>query len=121
MVLDLEKSLGRGCGITCDNFFALLELTKELAKKQNSAWYYTRQIRKKIPRVMLPSKSRKVNSSLLLYSRDDNSMFHEKISLLYFCLVNITIIQLALHNMVNQIIFRITTNLRVPLIERTRC
>ena len=40
VVLELAKDLGHGYGVTCDNFFTLLELAKELTKqKQNFAWY----------------------------------------------------------------------------------
>ena len=70
VVLDLVKDLGQGYGVTCDNFFTSLELAKELAKQDKTLLGTIKQIRKEVPRTMLPSKSREVNSSLFLSSRD---------------------------------------------------
>ena len=70
LVLDLVKGLSQGYEVTCDNFFILLKLAKELAKQDKTLLGTVRQIRKKVPRTMLPSKSREVNSSLFLFSRD---------------------------------------------------
>ena len=74
MVLDLIKGLGQGYGITCDNFFTSLKLAKELAKHHKTLLVTVRQIRKEVPRAMLPSKSREVNSSLFLFSTDATMM-----------------------------------------------
>ena len=70
VVLDLVKGLGQGYGVTYDNFITSLELAKELAKQNKTLLGTIRQIRKGVPKVMLPSKSREVNSSLFLFSRD---------------------------------------------------
>ena len=70
MVLDLVKGLGQGYGVTCDNFFTSLELAKKLAKQNKILLGTMRQIRKEVPKIMLPSKSREVNSSLFLLLRD---------------------------------------------------
>ena len=70
VVLDLVKGLGQGYGVTCDNFFTLLELAKERAKQNKTLVGTMRQIRKEIPKIILPSKSREVNSSLFLFSRN---------------------------------------------------
>ena len=70
VVLDLVKGLGNGYGVTCDNFFTSLELAKELAKQNKTLLGTMRQIRKEVPKIMLPSKLREVNSSLFLFSRD---------------------------------------------------
>ena len=70
VVLELEKDLGHGYEVTCDNFFILLELAKELAKqKTNLAWYNKTNL-KGSTKIMLSSQSREVNSSLFLFSRD---------------------------------------------------
>ena len=71
VVLDLVKGLGQGCGVTCDNFFTSLELAKELAKQNKTLLGTIRQIRKEGPKIMLPSKSCEVNSSLFLFLRDE--------------------------------------------------
>ena len=68
VVLDLVKVLGQGYGVSCNNFFTLLELAKELAKQDKTLLGTIRQIRKEVPRAMLPSKSLEVNSSLFLFS-----------------------------------------------------
>ena len=70
VVLDLVKDLGQGYGVTCDNFFTSLELAQELAKQNKTLLGTIRQIRKEVPGIMLPSKSRELNSSLFLLSRD---------------------------------------------------
>ena len=71
VVLDLVKDLGQGYGVTCDNFFTSLELAQELAKQNKTLLGTIRQIRKEVPGIMLPSKSRELNSSLfLLFLRD---------------------------------------------------
>ena len=70
VVLDLVKGLGQGHGVICDNFFTSLELAKELAKQYKTLLGTIRQIRKEVPKIMLPSKSREVNSSLFLFLRD---------------------------------------------------
>ena len=64
------KGLGQGYGITCDNFSTSLELAQELAKQNKSLLGTIRLNRKEIPRIMFPSKSREVHSSLFLYSED---------------------------------------------------
>ena len=113
-MLDLVKGLGQDYGVTCDNFFTSFELAKELEKQNKTLLGTIIQIRKEVPKIMFPSKSREVNSSLFLFSKDETN-------LLFCCLVNITIRQLALQNMLSQILYWITTNLRVPLIVLTRC
>ena len=70
VVLDLVKGLRQGYGVTCDNFFTSLELAKELAKQNKTLLGTIRQVPKEVPKIMLPSKSREVNSSLFLFSRD---------------------------------------------------
>ena len=70
VVLDLVKGLGQGYGVICDNFFTSLELAKELAKQYKTLLGTIRQIRKEVPKIVLPSKSREVNSSLFLFLRD---------------------------------------------------
>ena len=70
VVLDLVKGLGQEHGETCDNFFTSLELGKELVKQNKTLLDTIRQIRKEVPKIMLPSQSRELNSSLLLFSRD---------------------------------------------------
>ena len=115
VVLDLVKGLGQGYGVTCDNFFTSLELAKELAKQNKTLLCTIKQIRKEVPKIMLSSKSREVNSSLLLFSRDAMMVSYvpRKTNLLFCCLASITIRQLALHNMLSQILYWITKNLRV--------
>ena len=44
VVLDLVKGLGQGHGVTCDNFFTLLKLAKELAKQNKTLLGTMRQI-----------------------------------------------------------------------------
>ena len=70
VALDLVKDLGQRNGVTCDNFFTSLELAQELAKQNKTLIGTIRQIRKEVPGIMLPSKSRKLNSGLFLFSRD---------------------------------------------------
>ena len=36
VVLDIVKDPGQGCEVTCDNFFTLLKLAKELAKQNKT-------------------------------------------------------------------------------------
>ena len=57
VVLDLVKGLDQGYGVTCDNFFTSLELAKELAKQNKTLLGTIKQIRKEVPKTMLPSKS----------------------------------------------------------------
>ena len=70
MLLDLVKGLGQGYIVTCENFFTSLKLAKELAKQNKTLLGTIRQIRKEVPKIMLPSKLREVNLSLFLFSRD---------------------------------------------------
>ena len=74
VVLDLVK--GHGYGVTCDNFSTSLELAKELAKQNKTLLGTIRQIRKEVPKILLPSKSREMNSSLFLFSRDAMMMLY---------------------------------------------
>ena len=67
VVLDLVKGLGQGYVVTFDNFFTLLKLAKELVKQNKTLLGTIRQIRKEAPKIMLPSKSREVNSILLCF------------------------------------------------------
>ena len=57
VVLDLVKGLDKGYGVTCDNFFTSLKLAKELAKQNKTLLGTIKQIRKEVPKTMLPSKS----------------------------------------------------------------
>ena len=70
VVLDLVKGLGQGYGVACNNFFTSLELAKELTKQNKTLLGTMRQIRKEVPKIMLPSRSREMNLSLFLFLRD---------------------------------------------------
>ena len=70
VVLDLVKGLGHGYGVACDNFFTSLEPAKELTKQNKTLLGTMRQIRKEVPKIMLPSRSREMNLSLFLFLRD---------------------------------------------------
>ena len=71
--LDLAHGLGRGYQTTCNNFFTSFKVAMDLVKHQKT--------KKKVPRIMLSSKSKHIYSSMFLSI--DNfmvlSMFHAKI------------------------------------------
>ena len=70
VVLDLVEGLGQGYGVTCDNFFTSLDLARELKSQSKTLLGTLRKIRKEVPKEMLPSKDRQVNSSIFLFTQD---------------------------------------------------
>ena len=66
VVLDLVQGLGQGYERTGDNFFTSPKLAVDLAKQQKTLLGTLRQNKKEVLKVMLPSKSRQVYSSMFL-------------------------------------------------------
>ena len=70
VVLDLIKHLPEGRGATTDNFFTTKLLAHELLKMKLSLIGTIRKNRVEIPKALLPSKNRQINSSIYAFSKE---------------------------------------------------
>lgn len=70
VVLDLVNGLGSGYGVTTDNFFTSLLLSKELLQQSKTLTGTIRKNRKEVPKQFIPNKNRAEHSSDILYTKD---------------------------------------------------
>lgn len=68
--MDLVDGLGSGYGVTTDNFFTSLKLSKELLQQSKTITGTIRKSRKEVPKQFIPQKQRAEHSSEILYTND---------------------------------------------------